>query len=245
MILVAVAISSSPHAAAGTTRTPSEILDFLDDLYRGDSSQGRIDMKIVTPHWTRELALEQWTRGKNLSLIRILAPKKEEGSATLRVDASVWNWLPNVARVVRVSSSMMAGSWMGSHFSNDDLVKQSRFTDDYDGKVTFDGERDGTEVIELTLTPKANAAVVWGRVVALVRNQDSLPIRVTFFDEDIKPARVLTFSTYAQLGGRMLPTVSRMSPADDPDAYTEITYHDFQFSVPLDESYFSLQQLQR
>lgn len=111
----------------------------MDDLFRGKSSQGLMTMTVVTKHWKRTLTMQWWSKGKDRSLVRILAPKKEAGTATLRVGNDVWNYLPKVKRVIKLPSSMMSGSWMGSHFTNDDLVKESRMADDYTFKITFQG----------------------------------------------------------------------------------------------------------
>ena len=121
--------------------TAREMLDKVDDLYRGVSSQGKMTMTIVTAHWTRSLSLEFQSKGKDKSLVRILAPVKEKGTATLRSGNEIWNYLPKVNRVVKLPSSMMSASWMGSHFTNDDLVKQSRFTEDYTFQIGFQGKR--------------------------------------------------------------------------------------------------------
>jgi len=244
LMTFALATGAIP-ARAETPKTPKEILDFLDDLYRADSSHGKMSMKVVTANWSRELTLEQWTKGKKLSLVRILAPQKEKGSATLRADLDVWNFLPKVDRVVKISSSMMSGSWMGSHYTNDDLVKQSRFADDFTYVVSFQGKRDGHEIVELTMTPKPDAAVVWGKIVASCRTADIMPVKVDYFDEDLKLARTMSFSDYKKIGGRLIPAVNRMTPMDKPGEYTEMHYQEFDFNVPIEDSFFSLRNLQK
>ncbi len=244
--LAAILLSAGfTPARAELPKTPKEILDFLDDLYRADSSHGKMTMKVVTSNWTRELTLDQWTKGKKMSLVRILAPQKEKGSATLRADLDVWNYLPKVDRVVKISSSMMSGSWMGSHYTNDDLVKQSRFADDFTYDVSFHGKRDGQDVVELTMKPKPDAAVVWGKIVASCRTADLMPVKIDYYDEDQKLARSMTFTDYRKVGGRLLPAVNRMTPMDKPGEYTEMTYHEFEFNQPVEESFFSLRNLQK
>ena len=117
---------------------PKKILDDVDDLYRSNASHGILTLSVTTVNWQRTLTLEQWSKGKDKSLFKILKPKKEKGLATLRVDKNVWNYMPKVKRVVKIPSSMMSSSWMGSHFTNDDLVKQSRMADDYTFSITFE-----------------------------------------------------------------------------------------------------------
>jgi Outer membrane lipoprotein-sorting protein len=235
--------ASEPQPSA--TNRAKEILDRIDDLYRGTSAHGRMTMKVVTAHWTREMSLEFWAKGKEKSLIRILAPAKEKGTATLKVGNDIWNFLPKVKRTIKIPSSMMGGSWMGSHFTNDDLVKESRMADDYDFSITFEGQRGGLEVIDIACIPKPQAAVVWGKVVATVRTSDSIPLQVLFYDEDQKPARTMFFSNVRKVQDRLLPTLTRMVPADKPGEFTEITYQEIEFDQPISGDLFSLQNLER
>jgi outer membrane lipoprotein-sorting protein len=232
-------------AASAQSLTAREILDKIDDLYRGESSRGLLTMTVSTEHWTRTLDIEFWGKGKEQSLLRILAPEKEAGTATLRSGNNIWNYLPRVKRVIKLPSSMMAASWMGSHFTNDDLVKESRMAEDYDYEITFEGQREGREVVELTLTPKPEAAVVWGQVVVLVDRGTYLPVRTQYFDEDLGLARTLTFSDIATLDGRRLPATMTAVPADKPGESTVMHYKALEFDVPLDEEFFSLRTLQR
>jgi len=234
-----------PAARAADGRSPKEILDKADDLFRGRSSRGRMTMTVRTANYQRALTLEFWNKGKEKSLVRILDPQKERGTATLRAGQDVWNWLPKVGRVVKVPSSMMGGNWMGSHFTNDDLVKQSRMADDFTHQQTFEGTRDGQAVIELTLTPRPDAAVVWGKVVVTVRGTDLLPLAIAYFDEDGKLARTLRFSEFRTLGGRTVPAKLTVTPIAPAGESTEVAYQDLQFDVPLDDALFSIQNLQR
>ena len=129
--------------AAGAAQTAVEIVDRVDRMLRRESSHARVTMDIVTEHWDRSLEMEIWSLGTDHSLVRLLAPPKEEGTATLMVGPEVWNYLPRVDRTIKVPPSLMMGSWMGSHFTNDDLVKESRLIEDYDIDIVFDGTRDG------------------------------------------------------------------------------------------------------
>jgi outer membrane lipoprotein-sorting protein len=237
--------SSGKAGQAAAEVSAREILDHVDDLFRGTSSHGEFTMKVVTEHYTRELRLEAWSKGKDYSLIRILEPRKERGTATLKAGENIWNYLPKVDRVIKVPSSMMGGSWMGSHFTNDDLVKESRMAEDYEYEITFRGERDGRRVIEITLVPRENAAVVWGKLVALVREEDWIPLRLDFYDEDLALARTMTYEDVRELGGRRLPARLRVVPADEPGEYTEVVYESLEFDVELADDFFSLRNLRR
>lgn len=246
VILWLVALSPGVVCAEGLEQlTPKQILDKVDDLFRGKSSNGRMSMTIVTAHWSRTLSIEFWSEGKEKSLMRILAPKKEKGTATLRVENAIWNYLPKVKRVIKLPSSMMSASWMGSHFTNDDLVKESRMADDYTFEVTFNGEKNEQDIVELTCHPKPAAAVVWGKVIVTVRKKDYLPLVTRYYDEDLKLARTMFFSEIGPLGDRMLPKRMVVIPEDKPDEKTEVVYSEITFDADLPEKTFSLRNLQK
>jgi len=247
LMLVLVLATGAPVAAGDSKARLSarEMLEKVDDLYRGNSSYGKMTMKVVTAHWTREMKIEGWSKGKQKSLMRILSPSKEKGTATLKSGNNIWNYLPKVKRVIKVPSSMMGGSWMGSHFTNDDLVKESRMSDDYDFKTTFEGKRNGEEVVDITCMPKPEAAVVWGKLVVTVRTSDMQPLSVLYYDEDMELARTMTFSEVKKMGGRRIPTVMKMVPADKPAEYTMFRYDQIEFDLKLKDSIFSLRNLQR
>lgn len=244
-VLALLATMYSPASAEQATLTPRQILDRVDDLFRGKSSKGRMTMTVVTKHWKRSLTMDWWSKGKDRSLIRILAPKKEQGTATLRVGNDVWNYLPKVKRVIKLPSSMMSGSWMGSHFTNDDLVKESRMADDFDFKISFQGQREGKEIIEITCIPKPDAAVVWGKVLVVVTAKDYMPIRTVYFDEDLNPARTMYFTKMGDLGGRRIPKVMKVIPHDKPGESTTVEYESMAFDIGLTDSVFSLRTLKK
>jgi len=226
-------------------QTPSEIIDHVDRILRGESSRGVATMEVVTENWTRSLSMEVWSLGTDYSLVRVTAPRKEAGTATLKAEKDIWNYLPKVDRTIKIPASMMSGAWMGSHFTNDDLVKESRLVDDYDIEITFDGERDGDDVWEFTLIPKPEAPVVWGSVAYQVRKQDYMPMWARYYDEDKQLARTMEFSEYRDLGGRIVPAVMDMRPADKPSERTTMRYDEIEFDIDLKQSFFSLQSLKR
>ena len=222
-----------------------QVLAEIDDLWRADSSRSTVSMKVVTAHYSRQVTMENWTLGKDKSLVKILSPRKEKGTVTLKSGNTIYTYLPKTDRTIRLTSSMMMGSWMGSHFTNDDLVKESRLSDDYVPRIIFEGERDGENIIEFALEPKPEAPVVWGRIVINVLAEGFLPIASYYYDEDMILARTMTFSDIKKMGGRLLPAIMRVIPADEVDEYTELTYQKISFGVKLDDSFFSLHQLRR
>jgi hypothetical protein len=241
---IGLSLLALPNIATGQ-ETAAEIIDRVDRIMRGESSYGVATMEVVTENWERNMTMEMWSLGTDYALIRITAPKKEEGTATLKADDEIWNYLPRVDRTIKIPASMMMGAWMGSHFTNDDLVKESRLIEDYDIEIAYDGAREGVTVWEFALTPKPEAPVVWGRIEYQVRQDDLMPVWARYYDEDGALIRTMTWSEYRELGGRLVPAVMEVRPEDKPGERTLVRYEELEFDIDVDESFFSLQALRR
>jgi Outer membrane lipoprotein-sorting protein len=237
--------SASPGLATAQHVDPHDVVDRVDKLLRGSSSRGTVSMQIVTRQWSRTLDMDIWSLGTQYALVRVTSPAKEAGTATLKVKNDVWNFLPRVDRTIRIPPSLMAGAWMGSHFTNDDLVKESRLVVDYDIALGFSGVRDGTRVWEFTLKPKPGVAVVWGHLEMQVRQTDLMPVWERYYDDADKLSRTITFSDYTVMGGRKVPATLTVTPADKPDEHTVLSYRKLEFDVGLQPGFFSLQNLKR
>jgi outer membrane lipoprotein-sorting protein len=241
-LTLVLTLLSVPTLARGQ-ESARDIIDRVDRIMRGESSHAIATMDVVTANWERSITMEIWSLGTEYALIRITAPLKEAGTATLKAGDDIWNYLPRVDRSIKIPASLMMGSWMGSHFTNDDLVKESRLVEDYDIEIEFEGERDGVAVWEFRLTPKPEAAVVWGRIVYQVRKADLMPTWARYYDEDGTLVRVLTFSDYRVMGGRLIPSMMDMVPQDKPTERTSIRYSEIEFNIDIDRSFFSLRSL--
>jgi outer membrane lipoprotein-sorting protein len=222
-----------------------ELIRHIDRLWRGETSQAVMTMTVKTRRYQRSMTMEAWSRGKDYSLVLIREPVKDRGIATLKVKENIWNYLPKINRVTKVPSSMMSGSWMGSHFTNDDLVKESTFEDDYDSDISFSGDREGRSIYELTSLPKADAAVVWGKVVMEIDQQTLAPYRAVYYDEEGALIRTLVFDQIETIDGRSVPMRLSLQPQDKPDESTVIRYQAIEFGLPLAQEFFSLRNLQQ
>ena len=245
LLLSVCLLLSSPVTVSGQAADidAKAIIDRADRLLRGDSSHGTVEMKVTTRRWKRTLVLDIWSEGTDKALIRILEPRKEKGTATLRVGSQIWNYLPKIDRTIRVPSSMMMGAWMGSHFTNDDLVKESRLIRDYEIELEFSGDRDGVEVYEIDLRPHEDAPVVWGRILYQIRQDDLMPVWSRFYDEHGELKRTMRFSDYQIMGNRMVPARMTLVPADHPDELTELVYRELVFDIAIPRRTFSLAAL--
>jgi outer membrane lipoprotein-sorting protein len=239
--------TAAPATAAASAGDPSiaELLDGVDDANRGTSSEGRMTMSVKTSRWERSITMDLWSRGEDHSLLRIISPAKEAGMATLRVGDNIWNYLPKVDRTMKVPAAMMSGNWMGSHFTNNDLVHSSRFADDFTSTITQrpTGPSEGSWVIESI--PNEDAPVIWGKVVITVSAKHRIGESITYWDEDGTLVRTMSFSDVQMIGGRPVPMKMRMVPADAKGEFTEIVYDRLRFDVDLPDSIFTLQSIRR
>jgi len=230
---------------AGPAATPPDVqalLRRLDDLYRSKSSIARIEILATNPRATRSLRLKAWTRGEEQVLVVIEAPPREVGTATLRVGENLWNYLPRIARTIRVPPSMMLGSWMGTDFTNDDLVKESSLRKDFTTRV--DRRSESPPGWWLALEVKPEVVGRWARIEILVSDED-LPVEERHFDRKGRLARTMRFDEVKLLGGRRVPSHIVLTPADTEGQKTEMRYLEVQFDVPISDDTFSLSRLEQ
>jgi len=244
LLLIGGLAALGPSAAAQGPDA-ARIVDQVDRLLRGASSRGTVRMEIVTRQWSRALELEIWSLGSDYALVRVETPPREAGTATLKVKDDIWNYLPRVDRTIKIPASLMQGAWMGSHFTNDDLVKESRLVEDYDIATAFDGERDGRRIWVFRLDPKPEAPVVWGRIELEVRQSDTMPLVARYYDDAGVLSRTMRYGDYRRFGGRLVPARLQVDPADKPDEHTIVLYRRLEFDVGLEPGFFSLRNLRR
>jgi hypothetical protein len=242
--LVIAASIVPTRARAGQPKPPDveALLTRLDDLYRSKSSIARMEVIVTGARSTRTMRLKTWTRGLDEALILIEAPAREEGTATLRVGPNLWNYLPRIARTIRVPPSMMLGSWMGTDFTNDDLVKESSLRKDFDSRI--DRRSDSPPGWWIALTVKPGIVARWARIEILI-GDDDLPVNERHFDRKGRLARIMTFDEIKVLGGRRLPSHMTLTPTDVEGQRTEMRYLEAQFDARIPDDTFSLSRLER
>ena len=241
LVLLSLLLLGGPAAAADPT--VEELLDATDDVARGGTSIVTMTMQVTTSRYARSVRMKAWSQGEDKSLVVIEAPEKEKGVATLMVDDQIWNYLPKVDRTMKLPASMMSGSWMGSHLTNDDLIKSSRLADDFTATVT--GRPIGTSGSwTIDLVPKSEAAIVWGKVSVRVL-ADRMPLDIRYYDEKGALVRTLAFEDVREVGGRRMPARMVITPADKPGEQTTITYDEATFDAVLPPETFTLQALKR
>ncbi|WP_017188860.1 outer membrane lipoprotein-sorting protein [Vibrio harveyi] len=220
-----------------------DIVQKSDQAMRGDSSYTESTMEIIRPDWTRSMTMKSWTKGTDLSLVLVTAPAKDKGSASLKRQREMWNWVPSIERVIKIAPSMLSQSWMGSDFTNDDLINQSSIVVDYQHQLKGEDVFDGDKVWVIDAVAKPDAPVVWSKVTLWISKSTYLQRKVEFYDEFDERVSVMTTYDVKELGGRKLATRMEMQPLDKPENKTVLITHQAQFDFDIDDSFFSQQQM--
>ncbi|MBT4336984.1 MAG: outer membrane lipoprotein-sorting protein, partial [Bacteroidetes bacterium] len=178
LIICTIALSGA------IAQTALEIIEKADAKHRGISSYGEMSMTIVRKNWTRTVEMKSWTKGSDQAMIYITSPVKEKGQVFLKRGKEMWNWMPSIDRMIKIPPSMMMQGWMGSDFTNDDLVEQSSSVKDY--KHTLLGKSKVREVLcyKIELIPKEDAPVVWGKIIMWITVDGFDTWAAEYYDED-------------------------------------------------------------
>lgn len=216
-----------------------DLLKKMDELFRSDTSISTMKMTIVTPNWQRTLEMQSWTRGMDDTFIRILTPVKDRGVATLKIDTDMWNYFPKINKTIKVPPSMMMGSWMGSDFTNDDLVREVSLLKEYSVE-----KADEDNNWRLTLIPKRETVTVWGRIEFVIDKKTLLPSEQSYFNEKGEKVRTMEFSEIRDYSGRKMPSIMTMLPLNKEGHKTVIEYIEAEFDSKVDQRIFTLRNLQ-
>jgi len=220
-----------------------EIVKASIDNWRGLSSYGEMTMIIHRPSWERTMSMRGWTSGSKKSLVRITAPKKDAGNGTLMVDNNMWSYSPKVNRVIKVPSSMMSQSWMGSDFSNKDVSRADDIVDQYDHTLLATETIDNHTVWTIQSVPLEEAAVVWGKEVLRVRD-DHVLLEQEFWDQDGVLVKTLESTEIGKMGGRTIALKQRMAKTDTDDEWTEFSVQSMEFDIEISDNTFTRSNLQ-
>lgn len=247
MLAASVAMAAGPNAPERDVQASNlsdqraiDLINEMEELYRGEASIARLTMSIETPQYSRTLRMEAKSMGVENSLIRILEPRKDRGIATLKLDKEMWNYFPKINKVIKVPPSMMMGSWMGSDFTNDDLVQQTTLTQAY--RLALNETAAQYRVI---LHPKEQTITVWGKIDYVIDKDTMIPVEQNFYDDDGTMIRRLEFKQPKQFDGVLLPSVLEMTPLNKQGHKTVITYESLLFDTSdVSPDDFTLRNLQ-
>lgn len=214
-----------------------------DERARGKTSIAEMTITTVRPKWTRSMDMKAWTKGTELALILIESPAKDKGTTFLKRKKEVWNWLPSLERTIKLPPSMMSQSWMGTDFTNDDLVKESSMVEDYTQKLLGSEQQGGSDCYKIELIPKPEAAVVWGKIIVWIDKKDYNQLRTEFYDENGELTQTMVGTDLKMLGGKLLPSRMEMTPEGKKGQKTEIVYKTLEFDKPLSDSFFTTENM--
>ena len=240
--IAALLLSAIACHAAEPAADAKQIVRAAVDHWRGLSSYSEMSMVIHRPDWERSMTMQAWTKGDKKSLVRVIEPKKDRGNGTLTDDNNMWTFSPKVNRVIKIPSSMMGQSWMGSDFSNKDVARADDIVDQYDHTLLGTDDVDGMTVFEIRSVPHEEAAVVWGREELLIR-EDHVVLEHRFYDQDGELVKALETLSIEEMGGRTIASRQRMAKADAPEEWTEIAVNSVEYEIDIRDSVFTLSNL--
>ncbi|ASB51152.1 outer membrane lipoprotein-sorting protein [Alkalitalea saponilacus] len=224
-------------------QNPKEIIRRMEDNMRGDASFSEMTMKTVRPRYTRETTMRSWALGDDYSLILVTAPARDQGTSFLKRGNEIWNYVPNIDRTVKMPPSMMSQSWMGSDFTNDDLVRGTSSVDDYDHKLLGSETIEGIECYKIEMIPHPETPVVYEKVIYWVSKNNYLPVKLENYDEYQELVSSIRFREVKKMGGREIPSVMEIIPHDKDGHRTIITTHNMDFTITLTRDFFSQQNM--
>lgn len=244
-VYACLALCLAGETIAFAQESARDIISKADLKMRGNSSYSSLTIKIVRPSWSREMDLRAWTKENKLALIRIDGPVKDKGTVYLKRQKEVWYYLPTIERNIKLPPSMMSQSWMGTDFTNDDLVKEFSILDDYDQQLVGEEKVNDRICHKILLTPKPAAAVVWGKIITWIDQKEYLQLKAEYYDENGQLVNKMNAGNIRKLGGRLLPATLEMVPVDKPGQKTILNYKDIQFDLPIQDGFFTVERMKQ
>ncbi len=229
----------------GHSQDAKEIVRKSDELIKSESSYAEVTMTVVKTDWSRTIGMKMWALEPEYAIIYITEPARDKGSVTLKRKKEVWNWIPTAQKVIKIPPSMMLQSWMGSDFTNDDLVKESSIVNDYTHTIVGEEIFDGYDCYKIESIPKPDAGVVWGKLLIWVAKNEYFQLKVEFFDEDEFIVKTYIGDDIKEMGGRTIPTHWEMIPMDKPGEKTVFIYNKIEFNYNVKEAFFSERNMKR
>ncbi len=221
----------------------TDIVRKSNDLVNGKSNQSTATMTIDRPTWSRAVSMRTWSLGEDYYMILITAPAKDKGQVFLKRNNEMWNWMPSIGRTIHIPPSMMGQNWMGSDFTNNDLVKANSIIDDYNHKILDSDTKEGYDCYKIELTPKPDAAVVWDKIILWISKKEYFTLQAEYYDEDGELVNKEISSEIQHFDDRDLPAKMEMVPVREKGKKTTLQFDDMSFNTPLNESFFSQQNM--
>lgn len=226
-------------------QSANDIVKRAQDLLYAKSSYSEMKMTIIKPDWQRNLGMKVWALEPDYAMIYITEPAKDKGTVTLKRKNEIWNWLLSIQKIIKIPPSMMNQSWMGSDFTNDDLVRSSSYEKDYTHKLIGEEKLYDYNCYKIESIPKPEAGVVWSKVITYITKNSYMQLKSEFYDEENNLVKIFIGSEIKNIGGRTLPTRWEMIPINKPGNKTIIEYMKIEFNIEINQSFFSQQNMTR
>lgn len=204
----------------------------------GNSFTGKLHMTIQRPDGNRDLEILSWTENRDKAVVKVLKPAKDRGVANLRLEYNLWQYLPNIERTIKIPPSLMLQNWMGSDFTNDDLVKSTRLTRDYTSEFEGYEQLDGKKVAKIICHPKPDAPVVWGKLELWIDPDKAVLLQQDFYTENGEKIKRLTATDVKTFGSHTIATTLKMETLKKQTT-TTLQYRDVKYDQPMDAALFS------
>jgi outer membrane lipoprotein-sorting protein len=230
---------------AGAQQLPAtEVIKKADEKFNGEmSGYSVMSMTIIRPTWQRTVEFKSWSLEDDYALTLITAPAREKGQTFLKRGSEMWSWNPSINRLIKLPPSMMSQGWMGSDYTNDDILRESSVVADY--THSFEGEEviDGRLCYKIKLTSKDDSDVLWKQQVWWVDKDEFICMRAELYDEDGYLVRTESGKDLKTMDGRFIPTTIELVPAEEEGHKTVLKILEIQFNVRIKESFFSQQNM--
>jgi len=244
-VLILTLMFAGWQCSSAQDLTAKEIVRKADEKNRGLSSQGTMTMTVIRPDWTRTITMKAWSKGREYSMVLITAPARDKGQVFLKINTEMWNWIPSIDKTIKIPPSMMLQSWMGSDFTNDDLVRQSSIVVDYTHRLLGKEKVREMECYKIELTPLPEAPVVWGRVILWIAVTGFDVWMAEYYDEDNKLVNISNNYDIKRMGDRDIPTRLEMVPQNKKGQKTVMHIDEMKFNTGIDEGFFSQQNMKK
>jgi outer membrane lipoprotein-sorting protein len=223
-----------------------EIIQKANDQFNGEkTSISTMAMTIVRPSWERTIEFRNWTSGRDYALTLITAPASERGQTFLKRKNEMWNWNPTIDRLIKLPPSMMSQGWMGSDYTNDDILRESSVVNDYTHEITGEETLEGRVCYRIRMEAKEEAAVIWGHQIRWIDKKDFLFLKSEYYDEDGYLVRTEMGKDIKAMDGRLIPSRIELIPAEEEGNKTILEIREIEFNTPIDDQFFSQQNMKR
>jgi outer membrane lipoprotein-sorting protein len=222
----------------------TDIVRKTDEKFKGEmSGYSVMTMTIIRPAWQRTVEFKSWSMDDDYALTLITGPAREKGQTFLKRKNEMWSWNPAINRLIKLPPSMMSQGWMGSDYTNDDILRESSVVDDYIHTIEGEEDIDGRMCYRIKLLAKEDAGVLWSHQLWWVDKKEFIALKAELFDEDGLLVRTEYGKEIKILDGRLLPTLLELIPAENPGNKTVLKIIEMKFNVRMEESFFSQQNM--